>query len=103
MKCVEIHEYSCDSTLEVAPCEDNFVLPLGFRLCSYVYINTISLIWLVPAKISFLMQVQLAGKTDRPGWYIHGNLSVLWINIFFHHFKGACDEMSLIIFMFIAH
>ena len=52
MKCVEIHEYSCDSTLEVAPCEDNFVLPLGFRLCSYVYINTMSLIWLVPAKIA---------------------------------------------------
>ena len=55
-----------DSTLEVAPCEENFVLPLGFRLCSYVYINTISLIWLVLGKISFLMQVQLAGKLTGP-------------------------------------
>ena len=65
----------------------------------YIHINTISLIWLVLGKISSLMQVQLAGKTDRPGWYIciYGNLSVLWINIIFHHFKGACDEMSLTI------
>ena len=76
MKCVEIHEYSCNSTLEVAPCEDNFELPLGFRLCSYVYINTISLIWFVPGKISFLMQVQLEGKTDRPGWYVYMGISV---------------------------
>ena len=58
-----------DSTLEVTPCEGNFVLSLSFRLCSCVHINTISLIWLVLGKISFLMQVQLAGKTDRPGWY----------------------------------
>ena len=65
-----------DSRLEVAPCEENFVLPLDFRLCSCVHINTISLIWLMLAKISFLMQVQLAEKIDRPGWYVYMGISV---------------------------
>ena len=72
-----------DSTLEVAPCEGNFVLPLGFRLCSCVHLNTISLFWLVLGRISLLMQVRPAGKTDMAQMVcIHGNLSVLWINIF---------------------
>ena len=42
----------------------------------YIHINTISLIWLVLGKISSLMQVQLAGKTDRPGLYVYMGISV---------------------------